>query len=184
MSAGHDDFVEFLNRQARSGIAIVHEFRLRYVEGEALHVFFEGDEDLSYFLPEIRRRKDKELWPYVCDGKPNIRIVRQTLIDEGFVGPDCLFFVDRDFDDFFGTQIEEDERTFLTVPYSVENYLVSLRIARELLVDLVGMERTDPRLAFFSARLPLLLDEFAILVRPLLALCLAYRANGGASESQ
>ncbi len=179
MSAAEDDFVEFLSQQARSGIAVVHEFKLRYVEGLALHLFFEGEEDPSYYLPEIRRRKKKELWPYVCDGKPNIRIVRQTLIDEGYLGSDCLFFVDRDFDDFFGTQIPTDERTFVTVPYSVENYLVSQRTAEDMLIDLVGMERTDPQFIFVSGRLPELLDEFAALMRPLLALCLAYRAAGG-----
>lgn len=179
MSAGDDDFVEYLSQQARSGIAVVHEFKLRYVEGHALHLFFEGEEDPSYYLPEIRRRKNKDLWPYICDGKPNIRMVRQSLIDEGYLGSDCLFFVDRDFDDFFGSQIPEDERTFVTVPYSVENYLVSQRTAEDMLIDLVGMERTDPQFVLVSARLPVLLDEFAKLVRPLLALCLAYRAAGG-----
>lgn len=179
MTASGDDFVEFLSQQARSGISVAHEFKLRYVEGQALHLFFEGEEDPSYYLPEIRRRSNKEIWSYICDGKPNVRILRQILVDDGYLGSDCLFFVDRDFDDFFGTQIADDDRTFITVPYSVENYLVSLQIAEEMMIDLVGMERSDPQFLLISRKLPVLLDQFAKLLRPALALCLAYRATGG-----
>lgn len=175
------DYAEFLAEEARSDVAVLHEFKLRFSNGDtALHLFFEGDEDGPYYLPEIRKRAHaRPLWAYVCGGKPKLKVVRDSLRSGGYDLDRCLFFVDRDYDDYFASQISSDSRTHITDYYSVESYIVSRDAAECILLDLSGFARDDADFKLFEARFDACLIHFAELIRPLIALSLAAREKGG-----
>lgn len=120
-----------------------------------------------YFMPEIRSRSTEIVYFYNCDGKQNLKNIRldtYRIADE--LGR-CLFFADRDYDDFTDTQISDDEQTYITDFYSIENHLATTEAADILLSDIAGMPRSQPdfqavmrslvesRRAFFSALRPI-----------------------------
>lgn len=174
------DFVEYLSGQAQSDVAALHQFRLLYVDGdEALHLFFEGDEDGPYYLTEVRRRaKGRAIRVYVCGGKANVLSVRTAVDADGYDTELCMFFVDRDFDTFLGCQASIDEKTYLTDDYSIENSLVTGLALEIVLCELMNMSQVDPEYKIAAANFVGALSSFAGVCRPIMAWCLAARSAG------
>lgn len=123
------DFTELLDDEASGAHAIVHEFRIQYDSTEKnYHLFFEGDDDPLFYMPLARRFKDNHnLKPYKCGGKSTVIAARDIIKSYSDYDIEfCLFFVDRDFDDYLGKQISVDDQTYITEFYSVENYIPSI----------------------------------------------------------
>lgn len=180
MIGGDADYADYLIAEARSGNSAFHEFRLLYSVGsEEVHAFFEGEDDPIYYAPHIRARLNgRALHSYVCEGKWKVRDVRDFIYEDGYSRDNCLFFVDRDYDDLFSEQIVICNRTFITVPYSVEHY-VAVRSAAEIIVDdFAGFSAADPERAVIFTRLEMGRESFGRHMRLLTAWALAQREEG------
>lgn len=142
----NDDFAEYLTSQAQSDVASFHQFMILYDDHDnALHLFFEGDEDPSYYVPEVRRRAgNRPVRVYVCGGKRSVISVRNDIEVGGYSLHGCLFFIDRDYDSYLGTQDELHVQTYITDNYSIENDIVTVRATEIILVDVIGMSHADP----------------------------------------
>ena len=174
-----NNFAEYLSEQARSPTAAIHEFRLLY-EANTVHVFFEGDEDVLYYLPEIRRRARKRgLCSYLCGGKWGVVEVREFMRTQNYDDALCLYFIDRDYDDLFGCQPAADVTTYLTDDYSIENSIVCLDSVEIVLVDLANLSKADSRYKAIRASFPSAHSHFVRRIDPLLAWSVALREAGG-----
>lgn len=172
-----EDYAEFLVRSKKSDTAIVHEFSLAYNEQEEqLHIFLEGDEDKLYYLPIIRRlHSDRILHVYVCDGKRGVVTARNDVYSGEYNKNLCLFFVDRDFDDYLGVQINLDDHTFVTKYYSIENYLVTPESLEVILTDFVGLPKNSNEYRKICASFDKGYNIFSRKLRGFLALTLGHR---------
>jgi hypothetical protein len=175
-----EDYALYLAEEARSDIAALHQFRILYDSLQsAFHFFFEGEEDSLFYMPEARRIASRSTFNiYDCGGKRNVVSVRESLKSEGYSLEKCLFFVDRDFDDYLNTQVDVDENTYITDNYSIESDIASIDSARILLVDLVRISRADPEFARLESSLTEAFSTFYKVVRPLTAWILAAKESG------
>src|ERR1700722_10747260 len=172
-----DDFVEFLAEQGRSAVAALHQYRLSFSDKEdQVHVFFEGNEDLLFYMPHVRQRCGRrEIYTYICGGKWEIIEARELVSREAYETK-TLFFIDRDFDDFFDKQPEAHRGTYVTTDYSIENALVCKAALDIVLIDLARMSRSDPVYRAIVNRWAIEHAEFATAIRPIMAWTLAMRS--------
>lgn len=181
-----DDFVEYLSSQAETESAALHDFILQFNEkSNDLYLFFEGVEDPPFYMPSIRAHVHQgRCWKYVCNGKHPLAGVRQYLVNNRYSLDRMLFFVDRDFDDLLQCQISNEPRTFITGPYSIENYLVGRDQAEIVLVDLAGLSQSDPDCKGFLASFETILERCAKVILPFIAMTLAARQQGSKANLQ
>lgn len=118
------DYAEYLASEAETENAAVHEFIASYQNGDEVHVFMEGEEDIAFYLPEIRRLAGKKrIFSYNCGGKWNVVDARDFI--ESSYDVLALFFVDKDYDDLLGRQAAVSSALYITDVYSIENWLSS-----------------------------------------------------------
>lgn len=172
-----EDFVEYLSGQAFSFAAAYHEFTLLFEDEDgAIHSFFEGEDDPSYYMPEIRRRASQRLIrSYICGGKWNVVSVRDEIISSGYDVERCLFFIDRDFDDYLATQPPTNNQTYITDFYSIESHIAGMQTAEVILVDTIGMSPLDPDYTAIITAITRAQLEYKVLMQPFIAWCLASR---------
>jgi hypothetical protein len=170
-----EDYAAYLAEEARSDIAAMHQFRILYEPSQAsYHFFFEGEEDSLFFMPEARRHiQNKTAHIYNCGGKNNVIQVRDEIKSDGYNILSCLFFVDRDYDDLLGTQVNLDENTYITDNYSIENDISSIEAARIFMADVLRISQADPEFARIEASLAIAYNAFHIEVRALTGWILA-----------
>lgn len=170
-----DDYAAYLAEEAKSDIAAMHQFRILYDPAQAsYHFFFEGEEDSLFFMPEARRHiLNNVAHIYDCGGKRNVIQVRDDIKADGYNIGTCLFFVDRDYDDFLGTQVALDDCTYITDNYSVENDISSIVAARILMADVLRISQADPDFAKIEATFTEAYRAFHLEVRSLVGWILA-----------
>lgn len=175
-----EDYAVYLSDEARSGLAALHQFRLLHSDTEeVLHLFFEGDEDSLFYMPEVRRRAaGRCLHTYVCGGKTKVIDARNAIHSEGYDLSFCMFFVDRDLDDYFGEQVVADDATYITDCYSIENVVVSQSSVEILLDDIVCVSRADPEWQAILEDYARAEARFSSSIRPFMAWCIAARDEG------
>lgn len=101
-----------------------------------LRIFvFEGDEDKQVYRAWIGRiDQDMDYEPFVCNGKKKVLSLREILKkDRSGMISGVYFFVDRDYDDLQG--YVQDNVTYITETYSVENFLVLPETIEKVLKD-------------------------------------------------
>lgn len=176
-----EDYAAYLTEEAKSDIVALHQFRILWNhKGDRVHLFFEGDEDGLYYMPEIRRYLGSRLAHiYDCGGKKNVIDVREAIYCDGYDINSCLFFIDRDFDDFLGTQVALDERTYITDYYSIENYISSTESVRIILQDFIKLSMADPEFRRIEEALNVMTMKFYKEVCRLTAWILAVKEMGG-----
>lgn len=174
-----DDFSEYLTSQAQSEIASLHQFMVLYdASDSALHLFFEGDDDPCFYLPEVRiRALARPIRVYVCGGKRSVLSVRKDIASGGYDLKSCLFFIDRDYDTYLACQDEPDEQTYITDYYSIENCLVSNEAVDIILVDVIGMSHADPDFEKIKSSVARTRARSAKLLLPWMAWCLASKSK-------
>jgi len=109
-----------------------HEFLLNFKPAEqAIHIFFEGAEDMSFYMPRFRARSVsmEATFTYKTGKKKDVLYVA-TLVDQRIRDSQSpqksIFVVDKDLDDILQTGVNGDGRlVFETNLYSIENYLVN-----------------------------------------------------------
>lgn len=180
MDPAIDDYAKYLASQGRSAIAITHNFRIVWNEGSpAIHVFFEGYDDPIYLMPEIRRRVAGGVFEvYVCRGKKIVRDVRDEIRALGSAYDSCLFFVDRDYDDILGAQIEKCDRIYITDKYAIENEVATPQFLEAILSDVVVLSRADPAFSQILSAYKKLEADFVSEISTLCAWILAARSVG------
>lgn len=170
-----EDYASYLAEEAKSDIAAMHQFRILYDSTKTTYpFFFEGEEDSLFFMPEARRYVSNNVTHiYDCGGKRSVIKVRDDIKADGYNVDTCLFFVDRDYDDYLGTQILLDETTYITDNYSVENDISSLAAARILMADVLRISQADPEFAKIENTLIEAYKIFRLEVRTLIGWILA-----------
>jgi hypothetical protein len=159
----------------------LHQFRILYEpDFNSFHFFFEGNEDSLFFMPIARHytNTDTPLHQYYCGGKKNVVSVRESIKLEGYDIEKCLFFVDRDFDDFLNCQIIVDENTYITDGYSIENDISGLDSAKIIITEILGISQANPEFKEIETALSSGYKTFHSEVRPLIAWVLAARWLG------
>lgn len=103
---------------------------------DTIFCLVEGVEDISFYRPFLEIYKEEINFKYIiCNGKQNVidnyRDIDWTFYDKKRI----LFFIDKDFDDYIGEEIINDNNVFTTDFYSIENYLVDAKILEKFIID-------------------------------------------------
>lgn len=180
MTSEISDYASFLSDQSKTDIVALHTFMMLYQHNDgAVHAFFEGDEDKPYYLPAIRQRAgQRQIHPYYCGGKINVISARELIKTRYKAVDGCMFFIDRDYDSYIGNQPEIDEYTYITDGYSIESDLVSNISTEVLLTDIVGISQADAHFRPILEAVDRAISQFAMLMKPFSALCLAAKSAG------
>ncbi|MDP4540966.1 DUF4435 domain-containing protein, partial [Qipengyuania sp. DY56-A-20] len=175
------DYAAYLLEQGASENATLHEFGILWEPGgSSLHVFVEGDDDAVFYLPEVRRRAHaRSIQLHVCNGKPKLRIIREEVLTLTGNSERCLFFTDRDFDDYLGTQITPDLSTYVTDYYAIENHVCSSGSLEILLSDFFRISRADPLFDHILQGYSRLEEVFASKMLALMSWVVAFREASG-----
>ncbi len=175
-----EDYAVYLAKEACSTSAALHQFRILYDQEHAsYHFFFEGEEDSLFYMPEARRNySDKIINSYNCCGKKQVIEIRDMIKTDGYNLNYCLFFVDRDYDEFLGTQVLLDEYTYITDNYSIENDICSLDAVKILIEDVVHISPADPGYKLILDSISAGTLKFYREIRPLIAWILAAMESG------
>lgn len=175
-----EDYSTYLLEQAKSATSAFHEFRITSEpNANQIHVFVEGDEDIVFYLPEVRRRAaGRPIFSYRCGGKKSVLATRAFILEGGYKDDICLFFVDRDYDDFFNCQATPDERLLVTDVYSIENHLTDALSLEVVLTDLIGVKKNDPSFDYLFKKITQLQNSFRKKMIPILAISLSLRESG------
>lgn len=138
-----DDYVGYLEEEANSANAAFQEFVVTYDDNDnEIHVFLEGDDDFTYYLPIIKSKAgNQKIIPYNCGGKWNVVEARDAI--EAYYSVNCLFFVDRDYDDLLGRQALPSDRLYITNGYSIENDVVTEHSALAVFQDILALPRLE-----------------------------------------
>lgn len=170
--------LDYLRRARTTANAAFVRFVADYPRNpSAIHLFFEGDDDESFYMNFIGAvvPGGTLLVRYRCRNKRGVLYVYRKL-DWGFYDPNrVLFFVDKDHSDFVSESLPEAENIFVTDCYSIENYVVCThvfdRCTRELLhIDCAADEHSAMSQAFAAQlqmfhRMMLLIDAWIIYAR-------------------
>lgn len=103
---------------------------------DTIFCLVEGVEDISFYRPFLEIYKEEINFKYIiCNGKQNVidnyRDIDWTFYDKKRI----LFFIDKDFDDYIGKEIIDDNNVYITDCYSIENYLVDETILEKFIID-------------------------------------------------
>ncbi|MFO0958919.1 MAG: DUF4435 domain-containing protein [Isosphaeraceae bacterium] len=144
-----------------------------------IYVFFEGNADFSFYMPELRRQwPSGNIIPFKCKGKKNVI----NLIDKVQAKLDrpwrALFFVDKDLDDFLNTPLPDCEYLLQTDYYSIENHIATESMLRVIWTDIFHLHLQDPRLASVVTRYQDATSQFVTSIRAVMGAILYYRRIG------
>jgi hypothetical protein len=152
-----------------------------YSQGKtAIHVFLESDDDLQYYLLEIRKRTaGLEVFPYRCGGRPGVLEARGCIKHQDYPDAICLFLIDRDYNELFEGPVADSCNTYITDGHSIENNLVCELAIEVIAVDLAGLSKVDPKFQKLIVDFRDSHKRFIKKIEPILAWSLAYWAEGG-----
>lgn len=138
-------YVETLQQEGAKPSARFHEFRTQCDNKGSVHVFFEGKDDAKFYMHEVRRRASTPIYAYACEGKDNVVSIRAEVARSTYAkSNNCLFLVDKDFDDYLGRPDQGSQwNTYATDSYSIENYLVTEEVMEILLKDFCSCSTTE-----------------------------------------
>lgn len=174
-----DDYASFLSKEAESLNSIIHQFIISYVpDDDTLHIFFEGEEDSKFYLPAVRSTTKRPYRLYQCGGKPRLREAHNSLREQGYCLDTCLFFVDRDHDDFLKCQIKSKETIYVTDMYSIESEFSTPHALNTFLTDIAGISPGTDDFKFTIEETSKAMDEFHNVMRSLMAWTISARNNG------
>lgn len=133
-----EDYAAYLTSEASSDLAVIHEFMMSYQESDEVHIFFEGPEDIAFYLPEVRRyTENRRIYSYDCGGKWNVVKARDKI--ETSYKVTTLFLIDRDYDDFLNRQASISNFLYITDGYSIENWASCEKALEVLLEDVLAV---------------------------------------------
>jgi hypothetical protein len=139
-------FIDILNRAAEISEASLIKFFQQYRRRDnAIHIFFEGNEDQSFYSNYIDQYFgiDKPRYYYISNGKDNVYQNYKDINWDSYLKNRVMFFVDKDLDDTIGRVRPFDENIFVTKYYSVENYLATANMLEKILREFCFVNEDD-----------------------------------------
>ena len=86
-----------------------------------LYVFFEGNTDSAYYLPELRHRWNQQgkVHVFICDGKKGVITAYQKIRKKELLinWKRVLFFVDKDWDDLLNITQTPKLKSFFLIDF-------------------------------------------------------------------
>ncbi len=134
------DLLEILKKASNSANARYTEFLQQYkFDKETIHLFFEGNEDQSFYINFISNVFPKEftIYTYVCNGKGNVHGIYNSINWLIYCKNRVLFFTDKDFSCILNQTWNTDENIFSTKPYSIENYICNEKMVERILKEIL-----------------------------------------------
>jgi hypothetical protein len=144
------------------------------------YVFLEGKLDVPFYLSAIKGRLGgrARVVEFRCGGKHGVQSARRQVRESHPRCDRCLFFVDKDLQDFESAPATTDVDTFVTEVYSIENYLVTVEALNAVWTYLWSLASADPRRAMICTKFENALGRFHRLMLPVMAwIVLARRAG-------
>ncbi len=165
-------------REARNAVwlqflqAYARDFRI-------LFLFFEDLASQALYLPVVQRFfPNVKIRSLPCRTKRDVLSLQVRISSDGPMNRRTLFFVDRDHDDFVGTPQTSTQEIFYTTFYSIENYLVTPDVVREILHQKLCVDQAvcdiDAVVANFSRQHKV----FLALLRPFMIWAIFHRRTG------
>lgn len=121
-------FVDELRFSRESAATAFQEFVKNLPNySDDVHAFFEGHDDFSFYKGFISHhiQDNKQLKAYKCGNKEEVYKTYEKVIESGRGTATVIFFVDKDFSEFFGEVFPVSSKIYITDCYSIENYIVS-----------------------------------------------------------
>ena len=138
-----------LDEALENSITSYHEFMLNS-KANTLHVFVEGVNDSSFYRKSLEPYFEmfENHWFYPCCSKCQVFQTRNEIVERPRVPHwwntmGVVYFVDKDFSDLVNTNCPPASDVFVTDYYSVENYLVSVKMLRTILTDFLNFSRQN-----------------------------------------
>lgn len=135
-------FLENLKNAAKSPLSVYIRFLQQYKKGDkSLHLFYEGNDDPSFYTNFIVNLLGNEyrLYFYNCKNKDGVYSNYSKIDWRTYRKSRALFFVDKDHSDILGIKYIEGINIFVTKYYSVENYLVNEVVFQRILRELASI---------------------------------------------
>jgi len=173
------NLVDNLRQQRQTPQALWLQFTTAYDSKRyTLYIFFEGKTDGAYYLPELRRRrKQREISQFICDGKDGvIAAYNDKRITKKITNwKSVLFFVDKDWDELLNiTSIPQSNSFFVTEYYSFENYLVDSETIEMFWTDFYKLPQNE-KLTQVIQNFQHGYSVFVKLIRPMMAWAIAQK---------
>lgn len=140
------DLLEILKEAANSANTRYTEFLQQYkFDKETIHLFFEGNEDQSFYMNYISNVFPKEItiYTYVCNGKGNVHGIYNSINWVTYCKNRVLFFTDKDFSYILNQTWDSDENIFSTKPYSIENYICNEKMVERILKEILHINNAS-----------------------------------------
>jgi len=120
------------------------EFFLQYkFDNNAMHYFFEGYEDPSFYNNTISNYLRYESHTYNGRGKYKLYSIHNDINWDKFDKNRVLLFTDRDYTELLGENLLEDINIYVTDYYSIENHLVCEEIVEKILKEIFHLTNTE-----------------------------------------
>jgi hypothetical protein len=140
------DLLELLRDAANSANTRYTEFLQQYkFDKETIHLFFEGNEDQSFYMNYILNELPNEIaiFTYICNGKGKLHNIYESINWITYSKHRVLFFTDKDFSIVLNQTWNNDENIFTTKPYSIENYLCNDKMIERILKEILHINNAS-----------------------------------------
>lgn len=161
--------VEKLKIHARSPIANYTKLLQNYkFEETSFHIFYEGDDDKSFYTNYIENylKNEHKVFYYNCKNKDGVYNNYAKINWTKYIKSRVLFFVDKDHSDFIKERRLVESNIFVTKYYSIENYIVNENILNRILTELLNIEDSetvDQILNSFAVQLQIFVQQMLII---------------------
>jgi hypothetical protein len=139
-------FLDILDEAAEIAEVNYLKFLQQYkFQGKTIHLFFEGNDDLSFYMNFIQNTypNDFTFYYYNCQGKGNVLQNYNDINWTTYNKNRGLFFTDKDLDDLLAINNPIDENIFETQYYSIENYIVNKEVFKRFLREICSIKNED-----------------------------------------
>lgn len=174
-------FLDTLKAAPKTAQAKINAFLTNFrPNSDKLAIFLEGRDDPSFFRVHISKEADERKLSVelVILGKKQEVLQARKFVEERFPNhPKIMFFVDKDHDDFLGLTdgVKSENNLFVTLHYSIENYLVSESAIRAILSDLWALDSSNPAIQLACDKFREFQMEYRNLFLPWMAWHIALR---------
>ncbi|NER83791.1 MAG: DUF4435 domain-containing protein [Leptolyngbya sp. SIO1D8] len=171
--------MDYLKNAAKSGTAIHAKFLQQFNFGDnAIHIFYEGRDDPSFYSNYIERykKKNQRLYYYRARNKKGVYHNYEKIDWNIYKRQRVLFLIDKDFRDILNEIYPSDINIFETKYYSIENYLVTKSMFARCLRELLALDN-DKLINQITKEFMIQLSNFHKEITPVIALILYYRKN-------
>lgn len=135
------EFLKYLKSAAKSNTSVRTKFMQQYnTNDDSLHVFYEGNDDPSFYSNFFENRSKIKVYYYQAENKNGVYYIHSKINWSAYKKNRSLFFVDKDFSDILKENYVIDTNIFTTKYYSIENYIVCKQVFTRILRDILHID--------------------------------------------